>query len=100
MASKLRNLKSLEKFKKKFGEVSFILKNAKFLLFHYFDRSIEVPTTFSVARAIVTKDGIGLNGLNKGLTATIGRNGVFNMIYFGFYHSVRDFIPAYQVNLR
>lgn len=56
-----------------------------------------MPTTFSVARAIVKKDGIGLNGLNKGLTATIGRNGVFNMIYFGFYHSVKDFIPAYQV---
>lgn len=60
-------------------------------------RSTEVPTTFIVAREIVKKDGFGLNGLNKGLTATIGRNGIFNMIYFGFYHSVRDFFPAYEV---
>lgn len=60
-------------------------------------RSTEVPSTFSIAREIVKKDGFGLRGLNKGLTATIGRNGVFNMIYFGFYHSVRDYFPAYQV---
>lgn len=43
------------------------------------------------------RDGLGLRGLNKGLTATIGRNGTFNMIYFGFYHSVREHYPAYEV---
>ena len=31
--------------------------------------------------------------LVKGLTATIGRHGVFNMVYFGFYHSVKDIVP-------
>ena len=24
----------------------------------------------------------------------MGRNGFFNMIYFGFYHSTKDLIPA------
>lgn len=41
--------------------------------------------------------GLGLNGLNKGLTATIARNGVFNMMYFGFYHSVKGLFPQVQV---
>lgn len=59
-------------------------------------KSTEAPTTLSVARKIIEKDGFGLRGLNKGLTATIGRNGVFNMIYFGFYHSVKDHFPAYE----
>ena len=34
--------------------------------------------------------------LTKGLTATIGRNGVFNMVYFGFYHSVKDVVPVFS----
>jgi solute carrier family 25 2-oxodicarboxylate transporter 21 len=55
----------------------------------------EVPSTIIVARQIVEKDGFGLRGLNRGLTATIGRNGVFNMIYFGFYHSVKNIVPEY-----
>lgn len=67
------------------------------LLIQFLFRSTEAPTTFSVARKIIEKDGFGLRGLNKGLTATIGRNGVFNMIYFGFYHSVKDHFPAYEV---
>lgn len=45
------------------------------------------------------QDGLGLRGLNKGLTATIGRNGTFNMIYFGFYHSVKEHFPAYEVRI-
>lgn len=56
----------------------------------------EVPSTITVAKKIIEKDGIGLNGLNRGLTATIGRNGVFNMIYFGFYHSVKNIVPEYE----
>lgn len=59
--------------------------------------SKEAPTTWSVTRQIVRTNGIGLSGLNKGVTATIGRNGTFNMIYFGFYHSVKDLVPAYEV---
>ncbi|KAL0266825.1 UNVERIFIED_CONTAM: hypothetical protein PYX00_009264 [Menopon gallinae] len=51
------------------------------------------PSTYSVTRQIIKTGGLGLNGLNKGLTATVFRNGVFNMIYFGFYHSVKDKIP-------
>lgn len=50
-----------------------------------------------MTKEIIRKDGMGFQGINKGVTATIGRNGVFNMIYFGFYHSVKDIIPQYQV---
>lgn len=57
----------------------------------------EAPTTWSVTRQIIRSGGIGLSGLNKGVTATIGRNGTFNMIYFGFYHSVKDLVPSYEV---
>ncbi|KFB53118.1 AGAP002939-PA-like protein [Anopheles sinensis] len=57
----------------------------------------QVPTTWTVTRQIINESGFGLNGLNRGLTATIGRNGVFNMIYFGFYHSVKGIVPEYKV---
>jgi hypothetical protein len=58
------------------------------------------PSTFSVTKQIINESGFGLNGLNRGLTATIARNGVFNMIYFGFYHSVKGIIPEYKVGGR
>ncbi|KAG5857924.1 hypothetical protein ANANG_G00024560 [Anguilla anguilla] len=54
------------------------------------------PSTFAQARHIIQSDGLGLRGLNKGLTSTLGRHGVFNMIYFGFYFNVKDAIPASQ----
>ncbi|KAM3958786.1 mitochondrial 2-oxodicarboxylate carrier isoform 1-T1 [Aphomia sociella] len=56
----------------------------------------QVPSTWSVTRKIVREHGLGSQGLNKGLTATIARNGIFNMVYFGFYHSVKGFVPEYQ----
>lgn len=58
----------------------------------------EVPSTWSVTKEIIDKNGLGFKGLNKGLTATIGRNGVFNMVYFGFYHSVKGILPQFEVN--
>ncbi|XP_076406734.1 mitochondrial 2-oxodicarboxylate carrier isoform X2 [Peromyscus maniculatus bairdii] len=54
----------------------------------------EQPSTFAYARQIIKKEGLGLRGLNKGFTATLGRHGIFNMVYFGFYHNVRNMIPA------
>lgn len=54
------------------------------------------PSTFAQARTIINTDGFGLRGLNKGLTSTLGRHGIFNMIYFGFYFNVKDAIPASQ----
>ena len=49
----------------------------------------------SVAREIIKEDGMGKNGLlGKGITATMGRNGFFNMIYFGFYHTMRAWLPS------
>ncbi|XP_067935962.1 mitochondrial 2-oxodicarboxylate carrier-like [Watersipora subatra] len=47
---------------------------------------------FSTAREIIRTDGFGLKGLNKGLTATICRHGIWNACYFGFYHNVKAFL--------
>jgi hypothetical protein len=58
------------------------------------------PSTFSVTKQIINESGFGLNGLNRGFTATVARNGVFNMIYFGFYHSVKEIVPEYKVGER
>ena len=33
----------------------------------------------------------------KAITATMARNGVFNMVYFGFYHSIKDIVPKAEV---
>ena len=60
------------------------------------NKGVEVPSTWAVTRKIIAENGIGSRGLNRGLSATIGRNGVFNMIYFGFYHSVKNIIPEYK----
>jgi len=56
----------------------------------------ESPSTFAVTKEIISKYGFGLNGLNRGLTATIMRNAVFNSFYFGFYHSVKGYILPKQ----
>ncbi|XP_029050818.1 mitochondrial 2-oxodicarboxylate carrier [Osmia bicornis bicornis] len=53
----------------------------------------ESPSTFAVTRHIISKQGFGLNGLNKGLSATVMRNSVFNAFYFGIYHSI---VPKLQ----
>ncbi|XP_025907657.1 mitochondrial 2-oxodicarboxylate carrier isoform X2 [Nothoprocta perdicaria] len=54
----------------------------------------EQPSSFVQARQIIKTDGLGLQGLNKGLTATLGRHGVFNMVYFGFYFNVKNILPV------
>lgn len=56
----------------------------------------EIPSTWATTKNIIEKDGIGSRGLNRGLSATIFRNGSFNMIYFGFYHSVKNYFPEYK----
>lgn len=55
---------------------------------------IERPSAATVTKEIVSKYGFGLNGLNKGLSATVMRNSIFNSFYFGFYHSVKNYIPV------
>ncbi|XP_023246548.1 mitochondrial 2-oxodicarboxylate carrier [Copidosoma floridanum] len=52
------------------------------------------PSTMAITKEIIRKHGFGLNGLNKGLTATLLRNGIFNGFYFGFYHSVKSSVPS------
>ncbi|XP_076684392.1 mitochondrial 2-oxodicarboxylate carrier isoform X2 [Andrena cerasifolii] len=46
------------------------------------------PSTFAVTRQILSQQGFGLNGINKGLSATVMRNGIFNTFYFGIYNSI------------
>ncbi|XP_054894113.1 mitochondrial 2-oxodicarboxylate carrier [Poeciliopsis prolifica] len=58
------------------------------------DSFAEQPSAFAQTRRIIKSGGFGSRGLNKGLTSTLGRHGVFNMIYFGFYFNVKDAIPA------
>merc|ERR1712051_334333 len=55
----------------------------------------QAPSTWSVAREIIKEDGFGKNGLlGKGITATMGRHGFFNMVYFGFYHTAKGWLPS------
>uniref|UniRef100_A0A5S6R0L4 Mitochondrial 2-oxodicarboxylate carrier n=1 Tax=Trichuris muris TaxID=70415 RepID=A0A5S6R0L4_TRIMR len=56
------------------------------------DRKISVleqKSSFQTARIIVAEGGFGTSGLNRGLTSCMIRNGVWNMIYFGLYHSAK-----------
>uniref|UniRef100_A0A8C4TRU2 Mitochondrial 2-oxodicarboxylate carrier n=1 Tax=Falco tinnunculus TaxID=100819 RepID=A0A8C4TRU2_FALTI len=55
---------------------------------------VEQPSSFAQARQIIKTNGLGFQGLNKGLTATLGRHGVFNMVYFGFYFNVKKILPV------
>ncbi|CAH0388194.1 unnamed protein product [Bemisia tabaci] len=59
-------------------------------------KAIETPSTWSVAKQIIQNHGFGSRGLYKGFFATVMRGGVFNMVYFGFYHSVKDHFPTLQ----
>jgi len=56
----------------------------------------EQPSTITTFRTIIKNDGFGSRGINKGLTSTLGRHGVFNMVYFGFYHSVKGILPPIE----
>jgi solute carrier family 25 2-oxodicarboxylate transporter 21 len=51
-------------------------------------------STIATAREIIRKEGFGGKGLNKGLTSTLGRHGVFNMVYFSFYYNIKNLIPT------
>lgn len=53
-------------------------------------------STFAMAREILKEGGFGDRGLNKALTSTLFRHGIFNMVYFSFYHNVKDIIPKSQ----
>jgi len=48
------------------------------------------PGPYQVLRKIIADEG--LMGLNKGMSATIGRNGVYNMVYFGLYNSMNKYV--------
>lgn len=61
--------------------------------------SLQQENAFASARAILRKDGFGLKGLNKGLTATMCRHGIWNMCYFGFYHNIKELLSSGGVSI-
>lgn len=73
-----------------------VVVNTRHVLFNC-PSPTQQPSSFAQARRIIKSDGFGGRGLNKGLTSTLGRHGVFNMIYFGFYFNVKDAIPTSPV---
>lgn len=51
-------------------------------------------TTFRMAGTIVQENGF--RGMYKGLTATLGRHGVWNCVYFFLYNTASPHLPAYD----
>ncbi|KAL4238235.1 hypothetical protein ACF0H5_002947 [Mactra antiquata] len=51
-------------------------------------------SSYATAREILREHGFGSQGLGKGMTSTLGRHGVFNMVYFGFYHNIKGMVPV------
>ncbi|KAL6723760.1 hypothetical protein Aduo_018731 [Ancylostoma duodenale] len=58
----------------------------------------EQKSTAAMAREIIKFEGMGRNGLYRGLTATLGRHGVWNMVYFGLYHNMKTLLPTGEEN--
>ncbi|EFP04037.1 hypothetical protein CRE_27662 [Caenorhabditis remanei] len=58
----------------------------------------EQKSTAAMAREIYKMEGFGTSGLYRGLGATFGRHGAWNMVYFGLYHSCKDVIPDAKQN--
>ncbi|XP_065188968.1 mitochondrial 2-oxodicarboxylate carrier-like [Sycon ciliatum] len=50
-------------------------------------------TTMEMARDVYRAGGLGRQGLGRGITATLGRHGVWNGVYFGLYHSAKPSLP-------
>ena len=46
---------------------------------------------------IVRRNGLGPSGLYRGLSSTVARNGIWNAIYFGVYHNVKNYALDPQV---
>ncbi|CAO4382988.1 unnamed protein product [Caenorhabditis nigoni] len=58
----------------------------------------EQRSTAAMAREIYKTEGFGTSGLYRGLGATLGRHGAWNMVYFGLYHSCKEIIPDAKQN--
>ncbi len=53
----------------------------------------------AMAQDIVQAQGYGTGGIYRGLTATLGRHGVWNMIYFGVYYKFKVYVPNPNVSI-
>ena len=60
----------------------------------------ESKSAFSQMREVINQHGLGTKGgLFTGLTATLGRHGVWNMIYFGLFRSLMPVIVPDQKSI-
>ncbi|XP_049795735.1 mitochondrial 2-oxodicarboxylate carrier-like [Schistocerca nitens] len=50
----------------------------------------KAPSTWDVLKKIVSNKGYGVEGLNRGMSATIISHGIFNMVYFGVFKSLKS----------
>ncbi|KAH8356829.1 hypothetical protein KR200_010386, partial [Drosophila serrata] len=50
----------------------------------------------AMARHIIGRNGYGLKGLYRGITALMTRNVIFQFTYFGMYTNIRNRLPAKQ----
>lgn len=58
-------------------------------------RQDSAPTTRQAARQILKQDGMWRGGLlGKGITASMLRDGTWNMVYFGVYHGGKGYLPT------
>ena len=60
---------------------------------------IQSPSTWVHARTIIKEDGLGLTGLFRGLGATLWRHGLWNTVYFGFYHNLKPIVLHSEVKV-
>ncbi|KHN72462.1 Mitochondrial 2-oxodicarboxylate carrier [Toxocara canis] len=73
----------------------------KFFTFEQYNTTFKSPhldpaiqrSIAAIARDIIRTEGIGINWLYFGLTATLARHGTWNMIYFGLYYNMKPWIP-------
>ena len=52
----------------------------------------------TIAKSIMKEGGFGDRGFGKAITSTILRHGIFNMVYFSFYHNVKEIVPKSEVS--
>ncbi|TKR67434.1 hypothetical protein L596_023586 [Steinernema carpocapsae] len=53
----------------------------------------EQKSAATVAREIARAEGYGTTGIYRGLTATLARHGIWNLVYFGGYHNMKWIVP-------
>ncbi|KAK9891635.1 hypothetical protein WA026_015598 [Henosepilachna vigintioctopunctata] len=56
----------------------------------------KTPSSWKMTQIVISTGGYGLNGLFKGLTATILEMTIYNIFFFGTYYSVQDILATHE----